>query len=107
MATSRWVGNAHFWDYSADRPEQYPGMDAYHTGDVYIYNDKGVANGIVTIMTGDEELKGVKLADAIEQARKFLADMARPGLPGSPVQEAKTLKQSQTFLFTWNGQKMR
>jgi hypothetical protein len=110
MGTSRWESNVHFWDYSAESPEPYPGMDAYRTGEAYIYNKEGFALGIVTIMSGKDEMQGVKLADAIKQARKFLLELTRPGLPslpGTPSEEAERSKQDQTFLFTWNGQKIR
>ncbi len=88
MATSRWEGNVHFWDYVPERPELYPEMDAYRTGDAFIYNDKGFANGIVTILTGHEELNGVTLAQAIQGAKAFLTDMTRPGA-GSPQEEER------------------
>ncbi len=51
MPTSRWEGNVRFWDYAPEAPELYPGMDAYRTGDAYIYNDNGFSNGIVTVLT--------------------------------------------------------
>ena len=107
MAVSRWEDNVHFWDYSPESPELYPGMDAYRTGDAYIYNENHCAYGIVTVVTGLEiDLKGVVLQDAIKHAQIFLKDMTRPG-SGTLQDEAKALKAHQTLLFTWNGSKIR
>jgi hypothetical protein len=107
MATSRWDGNVHFWDYTAESPELYPGMDAFRVGEAYIYNKKGtVALGMVVVVTGHDILGGVTLDQAIRRARAFLKDMTRPGLSGTPQEEVETLEESRTYLFTLEGRKI-
>ncbi len=104
MRTERWTGDVHYFEYSAESPEPYPGMDAVKVAEAYIWaKDQHVALGVVMIVTGHDLLGGVTLAKAIADARKKLDGLVSSEYARNYQDEAKALKENKTFLHTWQG----
>ena len=106
MATQRWDGPVHYYEYTLDNAQRYFGMDAFTVAEAYMYNPEGTAAlGMVFIVSAQDLHSGVTLEQAIKTARGHLQAFTRD-LPGTPFEEAKTLKQNKTFLFTWRAQRI-
>ena len=104
MRTERWDGDVHYFEYSAEFPEPYPGMDAVKVAEAYIWaKDQRIALGVVMIVTGYDLLHGVTLAQAIHEARKKLDGLVSPKYAGNYQDQAKELRENKTFLHTWQG----
>jgi hypothetical protein len=92
----RWHGDTHYYEY--DRLERLESMDAYKVAEAYIYNADGAALGIILMVSAQELRAGIKLADALAEARRALSD------PVSERQgEAATIGGDRSDLYTWNG----
>src|SRR2546425_2492879 len=100
----RWDGPVHFYEYTPDYAPRYDQMDAFTVAEAYIYNPAGTASlRIVFVVTGQDLKAAVTLDKAITTAREHLQKFTQ-NLPGTPYEEAKTLKANKTFLFTWRAQ---
>jgi len=92
----RWEGDVHYYEY--DRLDRLEGLDAYKVAEAYIYNADGAALGIILVVSAQELRAGIKLADALADGRRALADLVseRRG-------EAATIGGDRSDLYTWNG----
>lgn len=107
MATERWDDPIHYHEYAPDNVPRYHGRDAFTVAEAYIYNREGTAAlGLVFIVSAQDLRGGVTLEQAIRAAREHLQKLTQRDLSGTPFEEAMTLKQNKTFLFTWHGQKL-
>lgn len=107
MASDRWEGKVHYYEYSAHAPERYPAIDAFKAAEGYVYNDGGFAIGAVLVIFGHDLLAGVKLADAISKAREVLRGFLGPDIAGNYADDVRNATSSKTYLYNWNGQFIR
>jgi hypothetical protein len=106
MATDRWDGTTHYWEYSADAPERYHGMDAYKVAEAYVHSpDREVAIGVVLVVSAQDLHGGVTMQEAITRAREHVYDMVRRG--SAYYKLARVATHSATYLHAWNGQFIR
>jgi hypothetical protein len=103
MATSRWDGPVHYYDYDEATVTRRPGRDAYTVAEAFIYNaDETASLALVFLVSGqDLRARRVTMARAIAEARGHLERLTRPG--GIRFEEAKTLTQDKTLTFSWDG----
>jgi|SRR5918996_2352381 hypothetical protein len=98
MATDRWDGNVHYYDYEPDDLGREPNRDAFAVASAFIYSDdESAALGILVLVSG-QELRSMLKAEAVARGRKTRDELVKGARPA-----ARTLRQSRTDLFSLNG----
>ena len=109
MAKDRWDGkDLHIYEYSAETPERYCGMDAYTVAEAYVYNQDGFSIGYVYVVSAQDLNSGVTMKKAIEVARHELRKTLHKDWADGPYETVKRRsKKDQTFLMSWHGPLIR
>jgi hypothetical protein len=105
MIPDRWEGTVHHYDYDPDNLERYQGRDAVKVAEAYLYaqSETSVALGIV-VMASAQDLRSPRVTPekAIREGRALIRKLLDPKVDGGFAESAKTLKESETYLFTWD-----
>jgi hypothetical protein len=105
MGTDRWdeERGIHYYEYTPETIKRYPGRDAYTVAEAYLYaqGDPPVALGIIIIVSALElRSRGMSRAVAIEKGRELIRRHLSPDVAGGFAEHARTMRQSETYLFS-------
>ena len=98
-----WDGNVHYYDYTPDSIRRLSDRDAFAVAEAWMYSeDEECCLGIVVLVDGkDLKTKAVTLEHAISEG-----SVLRNRLVQQNCEEARSLKDNQTFLYSWNGRRI-
>ena len=98
----RWEGNVHYYDYTAGSIGRFPNRDAFTVAEAWVYSeDEQYSLWIVVLVDGkDLKTNAVTLEQAISKG-----SVLRDRLVQQHREEARSLKENRTLLYTWNERK--
>ena len=100
MMQGRWEGNVHYYDYSRDSIKRFPNRDAFTVAEAWVYSEDEQCSLGIVVLVDAKDLK--TKAATLEQAISAGSDV-RDRLVQQHREEARSLKENQTFLYSWDG----